>query len=387
MKTLRQFTEAQKQGLDIQDNAINYIEVGELKKYLEIADKFLSDDAKFVVNWLIENNSTYLQKFGDHENALKGFYDKGVPKDETLKPLYGAIGRLKKEHRLLEIPVFLTKEQFDGILDKSICLDDLLLDLSTEKGRTDAVNRYNPLVWKIARSYNGKSGLTLEELYSAGLEGLTWAINSYGKKSNKKMKKEKELGEEITDMKAYKSLTFLSFAGFMIRSAIMEAIKNESHTVRVAVSQQRREREETGRNTKSNSISGDKMVGHDNDGHGKSLFDYIDDGHNGLSDIDKEDVSKIWPQIYSILDKEFDKKTLDIFYHSYGLRDYKKIPKKELAAKYNVVPSNITSVLWRVKCFILKNKKTKELFMDLRELMAENALSQINPLTDDVHHV
>ena len=172
MKTLKQLSEAHNQGIDVQEDAVNYLEVGDLKKYLSVADKFISDDAKYVINWLIDNNATYMSKFvGD--NALQSFYNKGIPKDTSLKPLYAAIGRLNKKNRLLEIPVFLSKEQFDGIIDKTINIDDILLDLSTEKGRSAVVEKYNPLVWKIARSFNGKSGLTLDELYSAGLEGLS----------------------------------------------------------------------------------------------------------------------------------------------------------------------------------------------------------------------
>ena len=386
MKTLKQLSEAHNQGIDVQEDAVNYLEVGDLKKYLSVADKFISDDAKYVINWLIDNNATYMSKFvGD--NALQSFYNKGIPKDASLKPLYAAIGKLNKKNRLLEIPVFLSKEQFDGIIDKTINIDDILLDLSTEKGRSAVVEKYNPLVWKIARSFNGKSGLTLDELYSAGLEGLTWAMNSYGKKSEKRKKLEDKLGEEITDMKAIKGTTFLTFAGLMIRASILEAIKNESHTVRIAVSQQNKERKETGRNTKSNSVSGDKAVGHDSEGHGKSLFDYIDDGENGGRSVDEEDIEKIWRQIYSILDKEFDQKTMKIFYTANGLRDYEKKKKKDLAKEYNTTPSNITAILWKVKCFILNNAKTKELFLDLRELMAESSLSRENPLTDDIHHV
>ena len=220
MKTLKQLSEAHNQGIDVQEDAVNYLEVGDLKKYLSVADKFISDDAKYVINWLIDNNATYMSKFvGD--NALQSFYNKGIPKDASLKPLYAAIGKLNKKNRLLEIPVFLSKEQFDGIIDKTINIDDILLDLSTEKGRSAVVEKYNPLVWKIARSFNGKSGLTLDELYSAGLEGLTWAMNSYGKKSEKRKKLEDKLGEEITDMKAIKGTTFLTFAGLMIRSSIL----------------------------------------------------------------------------------------------------------------------------------------------------------------------
>ena len=69
MKTLKQLSEAHNQGIDVQEDAVNYLEVGDLKKYLSVADKFISDDAKYVINWLIDNNATYMSKFvGD--NAL-----------------------------------------------------------------------------------------------------------------------------------------------------------------------------------------------------------------------------------------------------------------------------------------------------------------------------
>lgn len=388
MKTLKQLNEAISKTLEIQDDTINFIEVGELKKYLENTAKFLSEDAKLIINWLIENNDTYVKQFGG-DNALASFYAKGTPKDAELKKLYAAIGRLNKANRLLEVPVFQNKEQFKGILNKTIAPDEILLDLETEKGRSEVAKKYNPLVWKIARTFNGKSGLSLDELYSAGLEGLTWAMNGYGKKSKKRQELEAELGEEITDMKAYKATTFLSFAGFMIKAAILESIKNESHTVRIPVSQQRKEKEETGRNTKSNSVSGDQAVGKDSEGNGKSLFDYMDDGEKGGKSIDDEDLEKIWRQIYAILDKQFDKKTMEIFYAANGLRDYEEVKKKDLAAKYNTVPSNITAILTKVKLFILNDKRTHDLFMDVMELMAESRANgdSSSDMYEENHHV
>ena len=133
MKKLSQLFEAK---IDIQDETINFIGKTDLKKYLEIADRFISDDAKTVIKYFIENND-YVKKFGngDSKNAIVNFYNGPAPKDEKLKEVYKCIGKLNKKNRLLEIPMFQTDEQFEGIINKKVSPDEILLDLNSEKGR------------------------------------------------------------------------------------------------------------------------------------------------------------------------------------------------------------------------------------------------------------
>ena len=68
--------------LNIAKNSINYINKEDLKTYLEITNKFLSDEAKEIIDWLIINNDTYLHDLdpeGEADNALAYFYSKGTP--------------------------------------------------------------------------------------------------------------------------------------------------------------------------------------------------------------------------------------------------------------------------------------------------------------------
>lgn len=156
MKTLSQVRRVNEaKSLDVQEDAIGYIGAGDLKKYLDIANKFISDDTKSIINYIIDNND----KFGA-KDSLQNFYSRGIPKDETLKGIYKAIGKLKKSGRLLEIPQFQTKEQFEGIINKTISPDEILLDLQTEAGRNGIVKKYTPMVHKIARQYINKSNVT-----------------------------------------------------------------------------------------------------------------------------------------------------------------------------------------------------------------------------------
>ena len=212
MKKLSQIINEAKQKLDIQDDTINYISTSELQKYMEIANKFLSEDSKNVISWLIDHPN-YVEDLASKNanNALATFYDNGVPTTPMMKELYRWVANVVKSNRLLEIPVFQTKEQFNAILNRTVSPDEVIIDLTSEKGRNDIAKQYDPLVWKIARDFAGKSNFDLSELHAIGCEGLVWAMNKYGKKNTKSTSSDE-------NVKAY---TFKSWAGYCIRIAIL----------------------------------------------------------------------------------------------------------------------------------------------------------------------
>ena len=86
LSTLNEGVKPQKK-LSVQSDSINYIESKDLKKYLRVADKFLSDAAKEVINYLIVNNKSYLSDLAtdNEENVLAGFYNAGMPTTNNLK--------------------------------------------------------------------------------------------------------------------------------------------------------------------------------------------------------------------------------------------------------------------------------------------------------------
>ena len=55
MRKLSEVIKEGKQKLDIQDDTINIISSEDLYAYLEIAKKFISEDAKNVITWLAEH--------------------------------------------------------------------------------------------------------------------------------------------------------------------------------------------------------------------------------------------------------------------------------------------------------------------------------------------
>ena len=367
MKKLSQLFEAK---IEIQDGTINFIDKADLKKYLEIADRFISDDAKTVIKYFIENND-YVEKFGSGEskNAIANFYNGSVPRDEKLKEVYKCIGKLNKANRLLEIPMFQTDEQFEGIINKKISPDEILLDLNSEKGRNEVVKKYDKLCWKIAHEYVGKSTFSLDDLYAYALEGLTNAMNWYGKKTKNNADEEK-----------IKAFTFYSYASRIIRFTIIGAIREESHTVRIPVSRQNKEREERGANTVSNTISGDRGIGTDSEGNEKSMFDKLSasmDVQDGDEQVNKEDFLKTWKEIFDILKNKFSERDLNIFCDVWGVYGHKELKGREIADKYGLKSkSSATYISSKVFNEIEKDKKLKKLFIDAYELMHESLSRQ-----------
>ena len=350
--------------LDIQEDALLEIAPNDLIKYLQIANKFISDDAKDVISYCI----TYPDL-----GSLEDFYNKGISKtDSEAQSVWRQIAKLNREGRLLELPQFQTKEQFTGILNQTISPDEILLDLVSERGRAAIAKKFMPLCHKIANSYVGKSNLSKDELLSAALLGLTYAMNGYGKKSNKATAKEAETGEEQVDMKKYKSYTFFSFAAQIIQNNILDSIKTDSHIVRIPISQQNKERKETGRNTRSHTISGDEGVGGSADGDNiQTRFDKISAdmfGGDTSRFLDSEDLYKDLDKMYKLIEDNFPKEEADIWFAFYGVNGHKKEKGIDLEKKYN---KRISYLLFKINRYLKEDPKASRLTNSIRELMSE----------------
>ena len=361
MKKFTQLLEARQ--LDVQDNGLNFIDADDLKKYVEIAKNFLSQDAMTIINYMIKNNSTYVKTLGrdSKDNCLVAFYSRPRPASGELKDLYNALSALDKNNRLLEIPTLQTKEQFNAIISGKEAPDSIILDLKSEEGRNALAKKWEKLVHKIAQQWRGKVNMTYDEIVSAAWEGFTNAMNSYGKKSAYK---------DTDDEKAVKTYTFGQFAAYMIRFAIAGEVNNTSRLVRVPISAISKEKKEKGSIAKNNTISGDKKVGGDDDGN-KTLFDFVGATDYGERTHDQQDLDKLWADVYRILEKEFDKKVIEAWYSFMGLNGREKIKNKEIAAKIGCQPSLVSYYCNTVNNFIKNDARVLSKMKEIYELMKE----------------
>lgn len=378
MRTYTKLFEQKK--LDIQSNTVNYLSIEELSKYLEIAKAFISEEGRYVIQWLIDNNAEYISELSNDtdENALAGFYNAGTPSNPSLKELYKNLGNVIKHGRKMEIPVFQTREQFDAIINQKMAPDMVILDLDSEQGRSEVFTKYQPLIHKICKQWLGKSNLSYDDLLSAAQEGLTRAMNSYGKHSK---------GTKATDDKIA-GTTFGQYAAYLIRTWILEDIKNVSQTVRIPVSKQNKDRKETGHNVKNNSISGDKTVSNSDDEGNKTLFDFFGGSEDSSgSKLDKEDIDNVLQSIYKMMEEKFSKKEMDVWFSANGINGHEKLKNKEIAKKYNVVPSNINYYLSKINTYIQNTPKILSKLSDIYDIMKEclNEQDHKKDLGDPIH--
>jgi hypothetical protein len=377
---MRKFSKAfneSKQQFEVQDEALNYISSNELQKYLEVCDKFLTQPAKYVINWLIDNNSNYIHDLGQNEkNALIAFYNKGVPTEEKYKELYKNIGLLIKDGLYMQIPVFQTREQFDDILNKKVSLDEIAIDLTTERGRNAIVRKYEALYHKIIKTFVGKSSLPYDELYSVALEGVANAINDYGKKS--KTQQEAEENNDVIandeELSKRKTQTFQQFLAWRVRYAILTAIEQESHLVRIPKSQQREMKQRDGYIARSNSVSGDTKIGGSDEEGGKTLFDIIGGVERPGRSIDMEEADKLRDKIIQAVKNNFKEKEFEVFMNQLKDNDDPtKLSGKAEAEKFGYnSPASITAIKTKIKQWLRTNPKVKDLVWDYYELFHEN---------------
>jgi DNA-directed RNA polymerase specialized sigma subunit len=374
MKKLSQLKQgSRKNPLNIQDETINYISAEDLKKYLSIAEKFICDETKELINYLIVNNANYVKDLAPEgaENALAYFYDNGPYKEEHFSELYALIGKINKQHRLLEIPVFQTKDEFYGIISRKLSPDQVIIDLETEEGRNAVVKKYTPLCYKEALAWNGKSNLQFDDLMQNAFIGLTWAMNAYCKKSHKAIRKEVASGEEL-NIENYKTTTFLTVASYYIRFAILEAVKNESQLVRLPANKQAEEREELGYNVKNTAISGDKIVGGEE--KGKSVFDYISRYEDAGKHMDEQDINKAWKILMKKLREKnkFSDKVIKAWIQFNQLGGVPKRKNKEIADELGISSSNVTYYCSCINNFIKKDPELSKIAKHLIMLYNES---------------
>ena len=342
------------------------LSVSELKEYLKIADKFISDEAKSVTQWIIDNYDYYVKNI----SPLVDWFNNPSFNTNDLRKLHSDIIKVNNTGRILEIPLFMSRNDFNDIIEIKKSPDEVIMDFESERGRNEIAKRYLPLVHKIANSWIGKTALDKDELFAAGMRGLGEAMKAYGKKSDRAIKR----GIDI-DMSKYKSYTFLQFAAQYIRIFILEDVKDNSHLVRIPRSRQAKDKAEKGYIAKSNSVSGDKGLGSKDGGEGKTLFDIVGGMENPTKEMDQREIESIWDSIMKDLEEKFGPKTIDIFKNHFGFgitSGEKKLSGKEMAKKYGYnSPSSITAEITKVINFIKKDKAMFKKFQDIFELMQE----------------
>lgn len=353
-------------GSTISTKAVGNLTKEELEKYLDVNKNILSKHTKQIIDYLINNGTDKLANNTTSNNPLLDFYINNGSSNSTL---YNNLKSLDEIGRLKEVPVFMTRDEFNKVINGDVALDTIVLDLSSEQIRNKIAKSYTPLVHKLAKQWYGKMNYDYDELISIGYKGLVYAMNTYGKKGNKSK----------ADEESVKKYSFIQYAAYCIRNSILNSA-GDSHVVKLTKSDMKKEKDAKGFNAKSHSISGDRVVGKNGDDGNKTIFDFIDAGEDADKNMDMQDLQKLWKEVYDELEKHFTQQTMDIWYSFNGLNGYEKIKNKDLCAKYNMIASNITYYVHQVNAYIKKHLMNK--MLNIYELMKE-CLNDWDRMEDD----
>jgi RNA polymerase sigma factor (sigma-70 family) len=326
---------------------IGYISNEQLEKYVSIC-KHLAYDAKMVLNYIYDHDMV------TDKTLASIMKNPSTPEEDVVSD---ALQNLLKNDKIYQVPNFLSPADFASIIsgDKVMEAKDEELDLTSEEGRAAVVKQFTPLVYYVAKSYYGKSGLSNEDVVSAGFYGLTMAMNKYD---------------------ASQGASFKTYAQNMIRTYILEEIKDYGSEVRIPRSAQKKERSETGSNTKQNNLSGDEGS-EGKDGEINSFFSKLA-GSNVDNTTAENDAQNVWQDIFKLLSEEFSSQKIEIFKKAFGIGLDDKVKGKELAKEYGMTPSRVTAILKEIIGYIKKTPEVYELFQTIYDYYFDESVKEMS---------
>ena len=217
-------------------------------------------------------------------------------------------------------------------------------DNMTELEKNTLVRKYEPLVNKITKQYSDKVKIGWDDLKSMAYEGLAIAMETYDPTRS--------------------NMTFTQFAGFAIRNNILTSLNNELRTVKLSAYAQKKAIENG--EAVFNSVSLDLTI---NDSSAKNSGN----SHNGpkrsdwtsLMQEDKFSDGDIFETLYSKLEDNFPMRDCEIFYRTFGLKDFEEEKGKDIAAYFGISKSLVSIKLKIVIQFIRKDEELIEILSNL----------------------
>ena len=208
-----------------------------------------------------------------------------------------------------------------------------------EREKNELVLKYEPLVNKLTKQFVDKVHAPWEDIKSYAYEGLAIAMNTYDSERS--------------------SMTFTQFAGFAIRNNILTSLNNELRTVKLSAYAQKKAIE-MGEAT-FNTVSIDSACTSDSENNCISTTKYW----ASLSAPAKFDDGDIFETLYSKLEEKFSPRDCEIFYMTFGLKDYDVIKGKDIAEHFNISRSSVSIKVNVIISYIRKDEDLMEILSNL----------------------
>lgn len=213
--------------------------------------------------------------------------------------------------------------------------------MMTEFEKNSLVQQYEPLINKITKQYSDKVKASWEDLKSMAYEGFAIAINTYDPERS--------------------SMTFKQFAGFAIRNNILTGLNNELRTVKLSAYAQKKAVERGDAVFNSVSFDTDWSIGDENHNVGIKWRKEYDK----LSQEAKFDDGDIFETLYSKLEENLPLRDCEIFYRTFGLKDFEEEKGKDIAVYFGISRALVSIKLKSVIQFIRKDEELVEVLSNL----------------------
>ena len=325
----------------------------EVQNILYILDKYGIESREEIDEIKSGRKSSIDRISGEHSISL-----------DELDNLKKQLRDLKTKIRLL--PQYQTKSEREMFIQGQLAMNDLTMDLDSAKGREAIAKQYSPIVFKLVQQFNGNSPLDKSELLSAGMEGLTYAMNTFRKSDTKDLD---DLGKKA------KALSFKSYVGWCVRNQILTDINNNSHTVKLGQYHYSKLKDTEGGLPSFMSI--DKT--RDNEDFDVDYFADLSTDGSGRRGEDRE-----WDKIIKIISNKFPQRDVTVFLKSFGLGNYEQMKGKDIAKEFKITPPMITIIVKNIINFLKTDRTTKDILSDIADMYNESLVVQLFQLDKQV---
>ena len=338
----------------------NVVSNKDMEDYVNKLDKNLPEDVKKTIKLLIRyniNDESILNRIlhGSSVDLRVVSKETGISQNniEKLRKDLDNLGDMN----LNMLPQLVGDEDRKALMSGDKNIEDIVLDLTSEKGRSKIVKQYSKMAVAIAAKYRDKCGLDWNSLVSAANMGLVKAMNDYKRNTH----------SDIEDDKM-KKLSFKQYAGWRINQQILNDINNYSRTVRVTQHGFEKAKKE------GRSFSTVRIDISAEDGERGNLADKLPGMTTDPVAGKIQDTGQI-EKIYDMIDKKFPDKTTSIFYSYFGLHGYKKMTGVELSKQYGITGAAVSQRVKSVITWLQNDKKTRPLLQELLDIYSESLIS------------
>lgn len=338
----------------------NVVSNKDMEDYVNKLDKNLPEDVKKTIKLLIRyniNDESILNRIlhGSSVDLRVVSKETGISQNniEKLRKDLDNLGDVN----LNMLPQLVGDEDRKALISGDKNIEDIVLDLTSEKGRSKIVKQYSKMAVAIAAKYRDKCGLDWNSLVSAANMGLVKAMNDYKRNTR----------SDIEDDKM-KKLSFKQYAGWRINQQILNDINNYSRTVRVTQHGFEKAKKE------GRSFSTVRIDMTDIDGENSNLADRLPGMTTDPVAGKIQDTGQM-EKIYDMIDKKFPDKTTSIFYSYFGLHGYKKMTGVELSKQYGITGAAVSQRVKSVITWLQNDKKTRPLLQELLDIYSESLIS------------